>query len=62
MNLLTVREVCSMLKLTPDTLRKLRADGMPSLTVGKRERFRADEVLAWLDRQQDTKKNESAAR
>lgn len=47
-NLLTVKELCEILKVSRQTLQNWRKEGMPSEKFGKLVRFNKDEVYQWL--------------
>lgn len=46
--LLTASALCERLDISRPTLRKLRAAGLPCITVGTGLRFRLTDVLRWL--------------
>ena len=49
-NLLTLREVASMLRLSPKTLYKLLNQGhIPAIKVGSQWRFERDQIKGWLN-------------
>ena len=51
--LLSPAALAETLGITRATVYNLMARGMPSLKVGRCRRFRLDDVLAWLEAQQN---------
>lgn len=53
--LLTLDELCAMLKISKDTAYKQRATGTgpPGYRIGKHLRFKRSDVLAWLETKKD---------
>lgn len=50
-SLMTVKEVCSMLRVSPQTLYKmLEVGSIPALRVGNQWRFERQRVLEWIAR------------
>ena len=55
--ILSLREVCSYLKLAKSTIYKLSQTGkLPSAIVGRQLRFRKAKIDAWLDGQERRKR------
>ncbi len=51
-NLLTVKEVAALLRVSAQTLYKmLEQGGIPAVKVGSQWRFEQDKVRAWLEAQ-----------
>jgi len=46
--LLDTSEISQFLQVTPQTVKKLRDEGMPHIRVGEVFRFDLDDVRAWL--------------
>lgn len=44
-----------LLQVTPATIRKLRSEGLPYVTLGAVHRYDADAVLTWLSARQNVK-------
>ena len=53
MQMLTADALAETLGITRATVYNLMARGMPSLKVGRCRRFRLDDVLAWLEAEQN---------
>ena len=48
-DILTVKEICDLLRLHPSTVYKLiRQDKIPRFRVGKEWRFRTDVIMRWM--------------
>jgi excisionase family DNA binding protein len=48
-DILTVKELCELLRIHPSTLYKLLRQGkIPSFRVGNEWRFRKDAIMRWL--------------
>ena len=46
--LLTRQQAAQALGISPSTLQKLQADGLPSVRIGESPRFELDRCLEWL--------------
>lgn len=51
--ILTIDELAEYLKVSRVTINRLRDRGLPWFKVGKNVRFKKNEVLKWLDEQQE---------
>jgi len=50
---ITRRELADKLSISNQTIRRFERQGMPSLQVGSYPRYNLEEVLAWIQSQQD---------
>lgn len=49
--LYTTQEIAKMLSVSEKTIYNFRLEGMPYKTLGRSVRFDADEVIEWVDNQ-----------
>ena len=48
-DVLTLREICDLLRVHPSTVYKLLREGrIPSFRIGKEWRFRKDTIMRWM--------------
>jgi excisionase family DNA binding protein len=49
-NILTVKEICEILRIHPSTVYKLIRQGkIPGFRIGSEWRFRKDVIMRWMD-------------
>ncbi len=53
--LLTMDELCKLLKLSRATINRWRKEGLPTKKIGKSVRFEKDMVFKWLDENKSEK-------
>ena len=53
LKLLTDLELCEVLSFSRVTLWRLRQKGLPCIRVGRNLRYRLDEVMSWLEMQNE---------
>ena len=62
--LLKIPEVCMVIQLGRSTVYELldQPDGLPTVRIGRAVRVPAEAVLQWVERQQQTHKDDSTSR